>query len=234
MMELDHDARRLLELTRQSRTPTATDKARVERLLGGALLLGGASAHAASGGAASKMFGTALATKWAGIALLAVASGAGYFGWHAWRASHDAARPSSAMVAAVVPVETALAGARVPAAPAPAAEEVADTPSRAVAPPATPTRSTGVHGTLPEELDLLHEAQAKWRAGNASSALGLLSEHRQRFPRSQLGPERDALTVLSLCATSRTAEAKKLARRFLQTAKHSPLRASVEESCGGK
>ena len=31
-------------------------------------------------------------------------------------------------------------------------------------------------GTLPEELDLLHEAQTKWRSGNAAAALSLLEQ----------------------------------------------------------
>ena len=44
---------------------------------------------------------------------------------------------------------------------------------------------------------------------------------------------RDALAVLSLCATNRTAEARRLARHFLATAPRSPLKRSVEESCGG-
>jgi hypothetical protein len=88
-------------------------------------------------------------------------------------------------------------------------------------------------GTLLEELDLLHEAQARWRKGDAAGALALLSVHRTRYPRSQVVPERDALTVLSLCSLNRTAEARKVAQRFLHTAPRSPLRTSVEESCGG-
>jgi hypothetical protein len=83
MTELDADAERLLALTRQAHTPSAADKARVDRLLGGALLLGATSAHAASGSAAASK--------------------------------------------------------------------------------------------LPEELDLLHDAQTKWRAGNASAALALIA-----------------------------------------------------------
>jgi hypothetical protein len=97
-----------------------------------------------------------------------------------------------------------------------------------------PAKSAAPHSTLSEELDLLHDAQAKWRSGNASAALALVTEHRARFPRSTLGSERDALAVLSLCATNRVAEAKRLARHFLATSPRSPLKTSVEESCGGK
>jgi hypothetical protein len=237
MTELDQDARRVLELTRQARTPTDDDKARVERLLGSALLLGATSAHAAGGGAASKVVGTTLAAKWAGVALLAVAGGAGYAGWRTWQVPQES---TAAAITATAP-ERPSEPVRAADVPVPAAEPVTPDESpdkeaaRSVArPTASPARASAARGTLPEELDLLHDAQAKWRAGNASAALGLLSEHRRRFPRSMLGPERDALTVLSLCATNRTAQAKQLAHRFLQTAQHSPLRTSVEESCGGK
>ncbi|HEX4335238.1 MAG TPA: hypothetical protein VH062_04950 [Polyangiaceae bacterium] len=245
MSKLDHDARRILELTRQARTPTDADKARVERLLAGALVLGSTTAHAAGGSATSKMVGTAFATKWLAVIALAVSGAAAYAGWHAWGASRATA--AHATVTAATPAPTAVTAAT-PANDAPvdgvtsaptavtsatAANDVPDvveSPTRAVV---TAARA-GVRATLPEELDLLHAAQAKWRAGNAGAALALLGEHRQRYPRSELAPERDALTVLSLCATGRAAEAHKIAARFLRNARHSPLRASVEESCGGK
>jgi hypothetical protein len=234
MMDLDPEARRILELTRDARTPSVRDKARVDRLLGAALALGSATSHAASGGAATKVVGTATAIKWAGIALLAI-GGTGYVGW---RVSHRAPPPSpvvavepaAAASEAPAPIGTGVAAAE-PAAPAESREESGSL--RAGTTPRS-SRAKASEGTLPEELDLLHDAQSKWRAGNAAAALSLLSEHRKRFPRSQLASERDALTVLCLCATNRAAEARKLARRFLQAAQRSPLRTSVEESCGGR
>jgi hypothetical protein len=238
MMDLDPEARRILELTREARTPSARDKARVDRLVGAALALGSATSHAASGGAATKVVGTAAAIKWTGIALLAI-GGAGYVGWKAAHRSPPPAPVVAVAPAAVPPEAPAPIGQTMAAAEpepaAPAALEPSEEPSslRAGAAPRS-SHAKAAEGTLPEELDLLHDAQAKWRAGNAAAALSLLSEHRKRFPRSQLASERDALTVLSLCATNRTAEARKLARRFLQTAQRSPLRTSVEESCGGR
>jgi hypothetical protein len=235
MMDLDPEARRLLALTREARTPSARDKARVDRLLGAAFALGSATAHAASGSAATKVVGTVAAIKWTGIALLAI-GGAGYVGW---RATHRA--PPPAPMAVVAPAVTApespATGRGVattePAAPAQMEPREEPGPLRAGS-PARASHAKVSETTLPEELDLLHDAQSKWRSGNAAAALSLLSEHRKRFPRSQLASERDALTVLSLCATSRAAEARKLARHFLQTAPRSPLRTSVEESCGGR
>jgi hypothetical protein len=237
MTELDDEAGRLLELTRQARTPSTADKARVEQLLGSVLLTGAAGAHAASASAAaSKTVGSGLATKWIGIALFALAGGGGYLAWHAGHAPRM--EPASAATAAKAAPHQEPPSIGDLAEPVQARRDQSEAtqPERhAVAPSASSSnRSKDARETLAEELDLLHAAQAKWRGGDASAALALLSEHRRRFPSSQLASERDALTVLSLCATHREAEAKKLARRFLQTAQHSPLRTSVEESCGGK
>jgi hypothetical protein len=237
MMDLDPEARRLLDLTRESRSPTLEDKARIERLLGAALMLGGTTAHAATGGAATKAFGTTLATKWVGVALVAMASGAGYVGWRASHPSRNAAPVAVTTPAPVPPPAEEAAIANAAAAPVSAPEPVAENDadeSHAAKQFAPRTHGRATSGTLPEELDLLHEAQSKWRSGNASAALSLLEQHRKRYPRSQLAPERDALTILSLCATNREAAARKLGHRFLQNASHSPLRTSVEESCGGK
>jgi hypothetical protein len=81
MMDLDPEARRIVDLARQARTPSAEDKARVERRF--ALALGitagaasaAASAQAASGLGAGKSAGTVLALKWwgAGGTVLAAA-----------------------------------------------------------------------------------------------------------------------------------------------------------------
>jgi len=236
MMDLDPEARRLLELTREARTPSTRDKERVGQLLAGALTgsaVGVASAGS-SGVAGKAAFTTALA-KWAAVALVAASGAAGILGWraskaHSVRVTSPPAEtlpaknlaPPEAPGRAVAPVSTA-AEETSPGAAAPATHHAV--PSR-LAEHAV-TRAT----TLPEELDLLHEAQAAWRGGRAGSALELLARHRATYPRSELTPERDALTVLCLCATGRTAEAQKLARRFLKNAHGSPLRASVEESC---
>jgi hypothetical protein len=73
-----------------------------------------------------------------------------------------------------------------------------------------------------------------WRAREAAGALALLNEHRARFPHSTLQLERDALQVLTLCELGKTADAARLARSVLAAAPHSPLRASLEESCALK
>ena len=233
-MELDQDAKRILELARKARMPSADDKDRVARRLAGALAFGAMSAHAAGASVTTKSVGTTLAMKWAIVAMVAAAGGAGYLGLHGFR---TAAAPSATSAASSPGDSTreervVVAPAIAEPTPAPSDERVAqrgEEPHHAAA-----TKSALPHATLPEELDLLHEAQAKWRSGNAPAALAIIAEHRARFPHSALGPERDALAVLSLCATNRVTEAKRLARHFLATAPHSPLKKSVEESCAGK
>ena len=239
MMELDSEARRILELAREARTPSAQDKARVERRF--ALALGLSSSAVASiaaaqpaATAAAKAAGSAVALKWTigGCALVAAAL-AGY-----------AALPA----APAQPVRKAAVAARVPvgAPTTPAAVEVAPReaapPQPQTAPAARPLAGRSVHRRTPAagadalagELELLHAAQAAWRAGDPGRALSLLSEHRRRHPRSALALERDALRVLSLCELGEQAEARRLGRAWLAAAPRSPLRASIEQSCAMK
>jgi hypothetical protein len=109
-----------------------------------------------------------------------------------------------------------------------------------------PTESTGTAQTLAvaampatpadalaEETRLLRDADAATRAGDAPRALALLAEHARRFPRGVLGEERDAETVLALCAAGRTSEARAAAQRFLAARPGSPLAGRVRSSCGG-
>jgi predicted component of type VI protein secretion system len=231
-MELDPDAKRILELTREARTPSADDKDRVARRLAGALALGAMTAHAGTS-ATTKGIGAVLASKWAVVAMVAAAGGAGYLGLRAQPAPAPRSTTSvPSRVDSTVRESTASDPARAEPHAALSDESAAQRDEKSRHPALA--KSAAPHATLSEELDLLHEAQAKWRSGNASAALSLVTEHRARFPHSALGPERDALAVLSLCATNRVAEAKRLARHFLATSPHSPLKTSVEESCGGK
>jgi hypothetical protein len=229
-MELDRDAKRLLDLTRAARTPGPDDKERVGRRLAGALVLGAASAHAGTS-IATKAVGASWAAKWVVLAMVATASGVGYLASHSRSAPTVVQKPTAAPPAVESPQPAAIDPA---VSDLPPDSGESDAPRNAESRRATVAKAPAPHATLSEELDLLHEAQAKWRSGNAAAALAVIGEHRARFPRSALAPERDALAVLSLCATNRVAEAKRLARHFLATAPRSPLKRSVEESCGGK
>jgi hypothetical protein len=118
---------------------------------------------------------------------------------------------------------------------APAARHAPGAPAFAHAALATEAQpQSPATDALDAELDLLHRAQMAWRAREAAGALALLNEHRARFPHSTLQLERDALQVLTLCELGKTADAARLARSVLAAAPHSPLRASLEESCALK
>ena len=240
-MELDPFAQRLLEITREARTPSERDKQRVERALAVSLGLAsataagsasGAALFGASGGATATGFATGLvALKWLGaVAVTASALTAGYL---AFVPAEPAPVAPPAPVQQVAPraVEPAPAPAPAPAPvvesePAPEAPVVGRREARRSAP-----EKAKKPETLAEELDLLHDAQAKWRNRDAAGALELIAQHKQRYPRSALAPEREALRVFSLCAAGRVDEARAVARRSFVKAPRSPLRTAVEESC---
>jgi cell division protein FtsN len=233
-MELEPEARRLLDLTRASRTPSETDKLRVERLLSRSLGVAALSlVVGASAKASAKPMAAALSSKWTlglAVPVLAAVGAASYFYTRAPEAAPGQHERRSPVVAPAPPAPAP----RAPESPAPAAEAVespaperADPGERRAASSEKPKKSE----TLEAELDLLHDAQAKWRNRDPNAALALLAEHRKRYPKSELRLEREALRVLSLCAAGRTAEAKEVASRAFKNAPRSPLRASVEESC---
>jgi hypothetical protein len=166
------------------------------------------------------------------VPVLAAAGAASYF--HA-RAPHGAATPLEQRAPAVASAP-ASAAPRAPAeAPVEVVEDVsAPAPERVELPNtrrAVPSEKPKPGETLDAELDLLHDAQAKWRSRDPNAALALLAEHRKRYPKSELALEREALRVLCLCAAGRTAEAREVAGRAFKNAPRSPLRASVEASC---
>jgi hypothetical protein len=88
--------------------------------------------------------------------------------------------------------------------------------------------------TLGSEIELLHRAQAAWRARSAPRALELLQQHRKRYPRSELRSEREALQVLVLCEVGQSKQAARLASALLKREPESPARAAIEQSCATK
>jgi hypothetical protein len=228
-MELDPEARRILDLTREGRTPSMADKARIERLLGSAVGFAAAPALASTSVApGAKVTAAALALKWGGVTALVAAAALGGIAY--WNGRGGPQHGVSPVPVAKVIEPSVVMPTRAEPVPVAAAAPLPEPPA--------PRRSTegtrSKDSTLGAELDLLHEVQAKWRGGDANGALALLAVHRERYPHSQLGPEREALRVLCLCATGRTDEARRIGRRFLTNAPRSPLRTSVEESCAGK
>ena len=99
--------------------------------------------------------------------------------------------------------------------------------------PSAPAATTTPRDALAEETQLLRDANAATRTGDAGRALSLLDEHARRFPRGVLSEERDAERVLALCGAGRVGEAKLLAASFLSARPRSPLAGRVRGSCGG-
>jgi len=102
-----------------------------------------------------------------------------------------------------------------------------------VAPEAQPTTMASISGptTVAAETRLLREADAALRAGNATRALALVTEHAASFPNGILAEERDAERIAVLCALGRNAEARERAMTFLRDHARSPLAARVRASC---
>jgi hypothetical protein len=252
-MDLDPESRRILEIARAARTPSAQDKARVGRRFALALGLSAGAASAASpaqaaaGVSMAESTAKVLALKWwAGGAVVLAAALASYAALPPAAPHVPAAAPQASAASAAAPAQRAASAppAAAPGAAAPAIE-LADGPAalpaaepvvaaRAQQPTARRRTAAATKPTLAAELELLHRAQAAWRAREAERALSLVNQHRARYPRSRLRHERDALQVLSLCELGRRSQATRAARALLARDPRSPLRAAIERSCGLK
>lgn len=81
--------------------------------------------------------------------------------------------------------------------------------------------------TTADDVLLLHQARAALRS-NPAKAVTLARNHEQRYPRSQLGAEREVVMILGLCSLGRTSEAQ---RRAAALASRSPALSALEGSC---
>ncbi len=117
--------------------------------------------------------------------------------------------------------------------PSPALRPAASAaPSPTTTGPEPPVASAGP-ATVAAEAELLRDADAALKGGDAGRALALLNEHSARFPKGILVEERDAERVVVLCALGRIDEARASAGSFLQSWPMSPLAGRVRASCGG-
>jgi hypothetical protein len=62
--------------------------------------------------------------------------------------------------------------------------------------------------TLTQEIALIAQAEKDFHAGKLSSALGVVEEHRHRFPRGVMSQERRQLRIQILCRLGRVQEAE--------------------------
>jgi hypothetical protein len=252
MTHLDPEARRIVSLARAARTPSTADKQRVRRriaLAGAAGAGAGAGAdvaHAAQATGVVKAVGVLGSVKLYVVGAVIVLVGAASYALVPVSSGRDApsgvaldvaALDVAALDVAARPPVAAVASVESAAAPAPSSPSAAKKPgatgreltrrSRA----APPLRAAGQRTELARDLDLLHGAQAAWREGDSGRTLSLLDQHAREYPKSSLREERGGLRVLALCELGRKAEARRLADALIRRAPHSPVLATIEQSC---
>lgn len=83
------------------------------------------------------------------------------------------------------------------------------------------------------ERSLIERASNALARGWPNEAMQSLNEHRRRFRKGRLAQEREFLTVETLIALKRTAEAREAGARFLATYPTSLFRAALEEALRG-
>jgi len=105
----------------------------------------------------------------------------------------------------------------------------ASAPKRALA---APPSAEPKPPSLEQELLLLEQARTRLSEGEPQTTLKLLREHQERYPRSALQQEREALTIRALAAADRSDEARERAQRFVDAYPKSALRGSVERAVG--
>jgi hypothetical protein len=144
------------------------------------------------------------------------------------------AAPPPASVSAVTAAPPALSAAAVSSslpAPegvtvhAPRPPAVSALPAAASALPSAAT-SAAETSNLAEESALIGKARAELVA-NPAAALAEVDEHARRFPRGELGPEREYLRVSALRRLGRNEEARSRGERYLTLFPTSPYAASV-------
>lgn len=121
--------------------------------------------------------------------------------------------------------------------PRPAAAPSTTSPASIAAPPAdSPPVVRSPVPSAPSSLSLergvLDDARAALSSGDAARALRLSDEHLRRFPKAQLGEEREALAIQSLVALGRYDEARARAARFRAATPHSVMLPAIDAALG--
>jgi hypothetical protein len=110
-------------------------------------------------------------------------------------------------------------------------------PSAAAPPPAMPavpvqasSRPRLDGSSLSAERAILDGARSALTAGEAPRALSLLDDHARRFPKPQLGEEREALAIQAMVAAGRYDEARARAARFRTATPNSLFLPAIDAS----
>ena len=218
------------QLRAEFRPANMASKERVSQRLAasiGASVLRGAPTGSAAGSSAAGFARLAFAARGPALGLsflLGAASGVGaYATLRQPQAPTILYRDRPVTGAPVVPSATAstmLAPASAP--PSPAWPIVAVVPSSSV--------GRGLTAGLGEQQALLDVARRAFASEDYNSTLQALRAHFQRFPKSMLAEERDALEIKALAASGHAGHAKQLAQRFEAIYPNSLLLPSVKNS----
>ncbi|AKV04590.1 hypothetical protein AKJ09_11253 [Labilithrix luteola] len=192
-----------------------------------------------------------LAVKIAGALALAsaVGGGAAFYAFHraapapAVAASNavTTSHPSPSLESQALPVPTSSSASALAletnVVAAPPASPVSAVPIRRPSAPIAPSPSASApkvsEGRVAAETQLLRDADAALRSGDAVQALALLDDHARTYPNGVLREECSAERIFALCKLGRVSEARGETERFLRDSGESPLAASVRSSCGG-
>lgn len=102
----------------------------------------------------------------------------------------------------------------------------------AVVPALSASGDRGGMASLAEQQALLDVARRAFAQSDYEATLATLATHFQRYPKSVLGEEREALDIKALAAAGRLDEAKARATRFKAQFPQSLLLPSVQDSVG--
>jgi hypothetical protein len=136
-------------------------------------------------------------------------------------------RPASSAVPAVSSVPLASRAAEAAPAMTPPTAALS-----AVVPALSVSGDRGGMASLAEQQALLDVARSAFAQSDYAATLTALARHFQRYPKSVLGEEREALEIKTLAAAGRIAEAKARAARFKAQFPQSLLLPSVQDSIG--
>ncbi len=247
MKELSPEAKAILEAGRAASSPTAASKAAV---------LASVEAGIGSAGAVSAGVGMA-SLKLVGVIVVAAAALGG--AWWSLRSGSEGERVAAVEKKSVVtPAEskdgrrpavpvmkkTAAAKSQPPVAVTPTEETqpAAEAPIRT--PQAKKLRQGRTKGkspiqkqkntqdsvsTLKAEQALIAAAQVAIGAGQYDKALNLLAEHKTKYSKGILAPERSAAIAIARCRSGK--DGKSYADKFLVKYARSPLASQVKSSC---
>lgn len=223
---LSRDAGELVREGRRALRPTDADKARVlaaiqSRLVGGQLI---PQADAPAPPAEASGAGLTVSK----LAALTAGTLAAVTAFVLFVRGQTEAQPLEPALAATSSVAMPSA---TPSTPVPELHALSTQPAQVVTPRTPPVGSTNRvadSDRLAEEVALLTRAEKEFHAGNFKLALAATDEHRQKFPKGVLAPERVNLRVQLLCSMGRNDDAHSEATRLERL---SPGHVKLADAC---